>query len=99
MCVMDYRAKLKDWIIEALSSLGGTAQIVPICKHIWENHEKELRQSGDFFFIWQYEMRWAGQKLQQEGKLKKHRSGRKWQLLRRHKKARAETTKPDNLAL
>ena len=82
MTARDYRSKLKDGVLEALRALGGSAQIVPICKYIWEQHEQELRASGDFFYIWQYEMRWAGQKLQQEGKLKKHRSGRKWQLLR-----------------
>lgn len=78
----DYRSKLKDWVLEALQALGGRAQIVPICRHIWETHEADLRAAGDFFYIWQYEMRWAGQKLQQEGRLRKHRSERDWQLLR-----------------
>jgi len=78
----DYRNKLKNWVLEALIALGGTAQIVPICRHIWLHHEDDLRNSGDFFYIWQYEMRWAGQNLPQEGKLRKHRSGRQWQLLR-----------------
>jgi hypothetical protein len=79
----DHRSKLKDWVVEALTALGGTAQIVPICRFIWEKHEAELKDAGDFFYIWQYEMRWAGQKLQSEGLLKKHRSGRKWELIRR----------------
>jgi len=77
----DYRSKLKEWVIDALQALGGSAQIVPICKHIWENHQGELSASGEFFYIWQYEMRWAGQKLQNEGMLKKYRSGRRWELL------------------
>ena len=78
----DFRATLKQWVMNALRDLGGSAQIAPIAKHIWDHHESELRISGDFFYTWQYEMRWAGQKLQQEGLLKKYRSGRKWELLR-----------------
>jgi len=73
------RDDLKNWIYEALRDLG--ASTVPqIAKHIWENHELELRQSGDLFYTWQYAMRWEGQKLQKEGKLTKKVKGRMWQL-------------------
>jgi hypothetical protein len=60
---------LCDWIVEAVRALHGSAKIVPICKYIWEHHEQDLRNSGDLFYIWQYEMRWAGQKLRNDGTL------------------------------
>lgn len=60
---------LCDWVIEALSAHGGRARIVEICKYIWQHYENELRQSGDLFFTWQYDVRWAGQKLRNNGTL------------------------------
>ncbi len=66
---MATREDLCDWVVEALRAMGGSANIVPICKYIWEHHENELRKSGDLFYTWQYEMRWAGQKLRNNGTL------------------------------
>lgn len=61
---------LQDWIIDALTSLGGSAKLVVIAKTIWAAHESELRSSGDLFFTWQYDMRWAANRLRRIGKLK-----------------------------
>ena len=60
---MASREDLVDWVHKALKDLGGKGTIVDICKHIWKNHERELRDSGDLFFTWQYDMRWAGDHL------------------------------------
>ena len=73
------QSDLKDWIIQALSDLG-PSQVPRIAEHIWKNHETELRASGDLFYTWQYAMRWAGQVLQQEGKLTKGGKDRSWSL-------------------
>jgi hypothetical protein len=73
------RDDLKVWVSEALVVLGPST-VPQIAKHIWDNHEIELRQSGDLFYTWQYAMRWAGQILQQDGKLTKKGLGRTWQL-------------------
>lgn len=70
-------ATLKSWVLEALSDLG-PATVPRIAQHIWENHEAELRTSGDLFYTWQYAMRWAGQVLQHEGKLQKNGPNRTW---------------------
>lgn len=70
---------LKDWVQDALSELG-PATVPAIAKHIWEKHEADLRASGDLFYTWQYAMRWAGQRLQIEGKLLKNGPGRTWRL-------------------
>ncbi len=60
--------RLDQWIVEALEAHGGSASIVEICRHIWQVHESDLRRSGDGFFTWQYDMRWAGNKLRAEGR-------------------------------
>lgn len=73
---------LKPWVLEALDALGGQARVPDIARHIWENHEADLRASGDLFFTWQYAMRWAGQILQKEGQLSKKGEGRTWTLRR-----------------
>lgn len=36
-------------------------------KHIWLNHEQDLREGGSVFFTWQYDMRWAAQRLRNDG--------------------------------
>ena len=66
---MATKENLQSWIVEALEAKGGSASIVEICKHIWQSHEPELRSSGDLFYTWQYDMRWAGDKLRDSGAL------------------------------
>jgi hypothetical protein len=63
------REKLKEWILEAVSALGGEATIVDVAKYIWTHHQSDLEAAGDFFYIWQYEMRWAAQRLRDENLL------------------------------
>ena len=79
---MATRDDLCDWVIEALKANGGRAKIVQVCKYIWEHYEKELRNSGDLFYTWQYDMRWAGQKLRNNGILKPAHGNRSapWEL-------------------
>jgi len=66
---MASRQDLMDWVHEAIGSLGGEASIVGVAKHIWEQHEDELRASGELFYTWQYDMRWAAQRLRDDDKL------------------------------
>ena len=66
---MAKRDDLCDWVLEALNAHHGRARIVEICKYIWQHYESKLRQSGDLFYTWQYDVRWAGQKLRNSGKL------------------------------
>jgi len=70
---------LKRWIYAAPIDLNGEAHLTIVAKHIWENHEDDLRASGDLFYTWQYDMRWAAQKLKDENKLEK--LSRSWRLL------------------
>ena len=66
---MIIREDLKDFVVEALRAHNKRASIVEICKYVWDNHEAELRSSGDLFYTWQYEIRWAGYELRKTGTL------------------------------
>ena len=77
---MASRDDLKLWVYQALTVLGPST-VPEVARYIWENHESELRASGDLFFTWQYAMRWEAQKLQNEGKLQKKTKGRVWVLV------------------
>ena len=60
------RHDLQDWLVDALKAYDGTATIVQVC-HVWKNHEEDLRSSGNLFFTWQYDIRWAATKLRKQG--------------------------------
>jgi len=60
---------LRTWIVDALKETGAPMHHVRIAEHVWRHHEEELRQSGDLFFTWQYDLRWAAQTLRKEGVL------------------------------
>lgn len=78
---MSEKTMLSVWILEALEDLGGEAVVLDVSKHIWKNHEEELRKSDTLFYRWQYDMRWAAQELQNQGRLRKNRSNRTWIVL------------------
>ncbi len=73
---------LVDWLYDALQALGGRAGIASLCEHVWENHENDLRASGNLFFTWQYDIRWAALKLRKQGKMKPTKDSLKgvWEL-------------------
>lgn len=64
---MAKREDLSDWLVRALEANGGSATIVEVCKYVWENYEDELRKSGDLFYTWQYDIRWAATQLRKQG--------------------------------
>lgn len=76
------REDLKSIVIESLKANNGTGRVVDVCKYIWEHYENELRDSGDLFFTWQYDVRWAAQYLRDSGQLKKANNNRSapWEL-------------------
>jgi hypothetical protein len=63
------KSDLKEWTIEALQELGGRGFVVDVCRVVWRRHESDLWASGDLFFTWQYDIRWAAQRLRAEGRL------------------------------
>ncbi len=63
------REDLKQIVLDAIAAGGGSASIVNVAKHIWHDHGADLQDSGDLFYTWQYDMRWAATRLRDEGKL------------------------------
>lgn len=66
---MATKMDLTEWLVEALRVAGGSAHHVRVAEAIWNEHEAELRDSGDLFYTWQYELRWAAQALRDSGTL------------------------------
>ena len=66
---MATKVDLKHWLVEALKNAGGRDSVASICKHVWAAHEQDLRASGDLFYTWQYDIRWAAHSLRREGVL------------------------------
>lgn len=77
------RFDLPDLLEKTLISLGGKGTIVEICKAFWGSYEEKLRESGDLFYTWQYDIRWAATKLREEKKLKSREISPKgvWELV------------------
>lgn len=71
---------MKKWVLEALDDQGGSATVLQVAKHIWNQHEHDLRASGDFFYTWQYDMRWAALELRKQGRLEPSRGRGPWKL-------------------
>jgi hypothetical protein len=80
---MARREDLRKWLSEALEANNGSASIVEVCKYVWENYENELRRSGGLFFTWQYDIRWAANRLRKEGIMRAADSSPKgiWELV------------------
>jgi hypothetical protein len=76
---------LERLVKEALQSLGGKATVADVARHIWENHENDLRQSGDLLFTWQYDMRWAANRLRRSNVMLEAETSPKgtWELANR----------------
>lgn len=68
---MATRADLPQYVLEALDVLGGRGSVLDVSKVVWGRHEDDLRSSGDLFYTWQYDLRWAAQKLRNTGILEK----------------------------
>lgn len=66
---MPTKDDLRIWVIDAVKAHGGEATIVDVAKHIWTNHENELRQAERLFYTWQYDMRWCALELRKDGAL------------------------------
>ncbi|MBL6928580.1 MAG: hypothetical protein ISR44_05360 [Rhodospirillales bacterium] len=58
---------LSQMVFEAVEKNGGAATIIDVAKYLWANYERDLHSSGNLFFTWQYDMRWAAQSLRDTG--------------------------------
>jgi hypothetical protein len=76
------REDLKPIILAALGSVGNKERIARIAKFVWDNYQTDLKASGDFFYTWQYDLRWAGDQLVKEGRLDKTSHRGMWERLK-----------------
>ena len=67
---MASKKDLETWVKEALLELGGSGKLLSVTKIIWKKHQKDLIDSGDLFYTWQYDMRWAAKKLRDKNIMK-----------------------------
>ena len=63
------REDLPSILYKAIVDMGGKTSIIDICRYVWEKHEAELRQSGNLFFSWQYDIRWAATELRKSKRM------------------------------
>jgi len=77
------RLDLPEKLYSTLKSIGGKGTILEICKTFWINHEGELRESGDLFYTWQYDIRWAATELRKSKRMKAAEDSQKgiWELI------------------
>ena len=64
------RQDLPNLLYETIKSLGGKAVMIDIFREFWKLYSKQIRQSGDLFYTWQYDIRWAATKLRKQNKMK-----------------------------
>ena len=50
--------------------MGDRTNIVDVCKYVWQQHQQELLDSGDLFYTWQYDIRWAATELRKTKRMK-----------------------------
>lgn len=77
---MATRDDLVEWVVEALQAHGGSASPLEVSKAVWDRHRLDLERSGDLFFTWQYDLRWAATRLRGEGRMVSNRRGEPWAL-------------------
>ncbi len=93
------KEKLLNWVVEALENNYGEASVLDISKHIWQKHSQDLENSGNLFYTWQYDVRWAGVELRKKGILKPADEKKLWVLDKYIPKVKEKREKQPNINL
>lgn len=64
------RKDLPDILYQLIKELGESATMMTIFRKFWKDHKSELNENDDFFYTWNYDIRWAATKLRKEGRMK-----------------------------
>lgn len=64
------RENLPDLLYDTIFQLGGSASILEVCKLFWNSYRSDLEISGDLFYTWQYDIRWAATELRKTKRMK-----------------------------
>ena len=60
---------LPDLLYSVLKKMGGSASLLAVCKKFYSIYEVELKSSGDLFYTWQYDIRWAATTLRKTDRM------------------------------
>lgn len=63
------RYDLPDLLYKVIKSLGGGAPTINIFRRFWHTYESDLKKSGDLFYTWNYDIRWAATELRKQGRM------------------------------
>lgn len=63
------RDDLPDLLYRSLDELGGEATAIEAAAYFWSRHDRELRQSGNLFYTWRYDLKTAAEKLRRERRM------------------------------
>lgn len=64
------RSDLPNLLYNLISSLGGSAKVIDIFKAFWIAYQTDLKNSGNLFYTWNYDIRWAATELRKSGRMK-----------------------------
>lgn len=64
------RYDLPDILYASVKAMGGQTNIIDVCKYVWEHYQTDLENSGELFYSWQYDIRWAATELRKIGRMK-----------------------------
>lgn len=70
------RNDLPELLYNTIKELGGKADMMTIFKKFYHDNEQLLKKSGDLFYTWNYDIRWAATKLRKKNKM---RPARQWE--------------------
>ena len=79
---MAVRDVLRDWLVEALESMGGSGSVLEVSRQVWRRHQRDIENAGDLLYTWQYDLRWAATALRKTGRLAENSRGEPWTLTR-----------------
>lgn len=63
------------WILDGIAASGGSATPLDVSRHVWARHRDELEARGDLIYVWQLELRAAGDAMVASGLLAAHDDG------------------------
>lgn len=76
------RDDLQDFVIEALTELGGRGSVLDVSRVVWRRHREDIEASDTLPYTWQYDLRWAATKLRKQGRLAGNTRREPWELVR-----------------
>ena len=63
------RQDLPDLLYKTIKSLGGKVVMIEIFREFWKQYSEKLKSSGDLFYTWNYDIRWAATELRKQNRM------------------------------